>query len=109
MLVSLLGAEPSLEVEGEAADGHDAVALARRLHPDVVVMDVRMPVMGGIEATRLILSEFPETMAIGISAIADEGFRSGMLDAGGVDLLDKKDGSGQLPGMIARHVDRRGK
>ena len=50
----ILGAEPGIEVVGEAADGREAVALARRLEPDVVLMDIRMPEVDGIEATRQI-------------------------------------------------------
>ncbi len=51
----ILETEPDLEVVGEAADGEEAVALSRRLHPDVVLMDVRMPGVDGIEATRAIV------------------------------------------------------
>ena len=50
----ILGAEPDIEVVGEAADGREAVALARRVEPDVVLMDIRMPEVDGIEATRQI-------------------------------------------------------
>ncbi|MFD7702343.1 response regulator [Streptomyces caelestis] len=53
-LVTIIDAQPDLEVAGECGDGRSAVDLARRLRPDVVVMDVRMPVLDGIEATRLL-------------------------------------------------------
>jgi DNA-binding NarL/FixJ family response regulator len=58
--VALLGAQPDLEVVGTAADGSEALQVVRRTHPDVVLMDVRMPVMDGIEALRQ-LSENPAT------------------------------------------------
>jgi CheY-like chemotaxis protein len=87
-LVELLQKEAGLEIVGEAVSGQDALDQARHLKPDVVLMDVTMPKMNGIDATRLLLSEMPEVRVIGLSMHADEMARL-MLAAGAVRYFVK--------------------
>jgi DNA-binding NarL/FixJ family response regulator len=77
------------EVVGEAADGAAAVEAAWQLRPDVVVMDIRMPGMGGIEATRQIRERCPETAVLALTAYADETYASRMIEAGATGYLLK--------------------
>jgi DNA-binding NarL/FixJ family response regulator len=63
-LRSMLEAEPDLQIIGEAVDGLEAIQLCQRVHPDLVLMDLRMPVMDGIAATREIKAEHPSTRVI---------------------------------------------
>ena len=90
-LRSLLAAEPGMEVVGEAASGPDAVRLAAELMPDVVVMDVNMPGMDGVEATRQIRSAHdchgPKVVAL--TAHTDERFTREMMTAGAAGFLVK--------------------
>jgi DNA-binding NarL/FixJ family response regulator len=90
-LAALLRHELDLEVIGEASDGQMAVDLTQKLHPDVVVMDVRMPVMNGIEATRLITSDCPETKVIGFTMHSEEGLFAAMQKAGATACISKSD------------------
>ena len=85
----LLSAEPDLEVVGEAVDGLDAIEQVGRLAPDVVVMDVSMPRLNGVEATRRLRKEFPEVTVIGLSAHAADYMARPMLEAGATTFLDK--------------------
>lgn len=77
-----LSTVPDFEVVGEAESGRQAVRLAKKLQPDVVVMDISMPELNGIEATRQIKGEVPGAKIIGLSMYADKRFVFGMLKAG---------------------------
>jgi DNA-binding NarL/FixJ family response regulator len=68
----MLDATPDTELVGEAADGNETIALARSLRPDVILMDLRMPGMGGIEATRKILGESPQVGILVVTMIEDD-------------------------------------
>jgi DNA-binding NarL/FixJ family response regulator len=85
----LLEKEPDLEVVAEAEDGRTTVRLARELKPGVIIMDVAMPGLNGIEATRQIISESPATKVIALSMYADRRFVVNMLKAGASGYLLK--------------------
>ncbi|MGA6924521.1 MAG: response regulator, partial [Desulfosarcina sp.] len=88
-LARLLDAQPGIQVVGHAADGREAVDLTRQLRPDVVLMDVAMPQMDGIEATARIHEENPDIVIIGLSMFEDSITRRSMLEAGAVDFVCK--------------------
>jgi DNA-binding NarL/FixJ family response regulator len=85
----LLHREPDIEIVGEAANGQEAVELAQRLRPDIVVMDVRMPVLSGIEATRQIRSTLPEVQVLVLTAHDDDQYVFSLLQAGASGYLLK--------------------
>jgi DNA-binding NarL/FixJ family response regulator len=88
-LRSLLAKEPWITVVGEAAEGRTALRLARELAPDVILMDVAMPDMNGIEATRQIAAEFPAIKILALSMHDDRRFVVKMLKAGAKGYLLK--------------------
>ena len=88
-LASLLDRQPEMEVIQQASDGLQAVSFSRDLKPDVVVMDLTMPGMNGIEATRLIANEVPEVKVLCLSVHGDTQFISAVLDAGASGYLLK--------------------
>jgi DNA-binding NarL/FixJ family response regulator len=94
-LAMVIGADPAFRVVGEAADGVQAVRLAHELHPDVVLMDLRMPRLDGIEATRRIATEVPETRVIALTTFDLDEYAFGALNAGASGFL-LKDVSSEL-------------
>ena len=102
-LCGMLSSMPDIEIVGEASDGENAVEMAKRLHPDVVIMDVNMPRLNGIEATRRIKSEAAGVKVIGLSMFEEEERASAMLAAGAVDYLHKTGPSQDLIASIRTH------
>lgn len=88
-VAALLESDPRIEVVGCATNGAEAVDFARKLEPDVVLMDIRMPVMTGIEATSRILARLPETKILVVTAQGSEQEIALGLGAGAVDWVAK--------------------
>jgi DNA-binding NarL/FixJ family response regulator len=99
-LKALLSAQPDLEVVGEAADGALAVRLAQELAPDVVVMDIGMPGVGGIDATARIKRELPATKLLILSMHDDQGYLRQALKAGASGYVLKKAADTELLAAI---------
>ncbi len=96
-LKTLLNDIGGYEVVGEATNGREAVQLARRLTPSLVIIDVGMPTMNGIDATKRIKSLVPDTKIIALSVHDDSRFVTQMLDAGAIGYLPKQGAVEELP------------
>ena len=92
----LLAQTPGFEIAGEAGDGQQAIELCAQLAPDVVIMDVSMPGLNGIEATRRILAERPQTRVVVLSMHADRRFVAETLRAGAAAYVLKDAGFAEL-------------
>jgi NarL family two-component system response regulator LiaR len=101
-----LGLDPLIDVVGEAANGEEALAEAARLRPDVVVMDLMMPVMDGITATRLLRRQLPDTEVIALTSTLEEHKVNGAIDAGAMGYMLKDASSDTLAEAI--HAAARG-
>src|ERR1035437_6331015 len=86
----MLELEKDIQVVGEAQNGRQAVALAKKLHPAVVLMDVAMPLLNGLEATRQVLKAFPATKVLILSAHSDSEYVEQVVKAGALGYLVKQ-------------------
>jgi len=99
-LKAVLDRQADMEVVGVAEDGEKAVAMTRELRPDVILMDVKMPVMDGAEATGRILAEMPGMKILALSIYADDGFMASMMQAGALGYILKGCDSAELSEAI---------
>src|SRR2546426_10688811 len=95
-LRALLAGEEDMEVVGEAENGRQAVTLAKERTPDVVVMDVAMPMLNGLEATRQILKQAPAAKVLVLSSYGDDDCVQGLMDAGAAGYLIKQTAANDL-------------
>ena len=96
----LLQAQPDIEVVGEAADGEQALALVRQLHPDLVVMDIQMPNWNGLQATRAIKTELPQVHILALTMYESDEYFFQVLAAGASGYILKKAASTDLLAAI---------
>jgi DNA-binding NarL/FixJ family response regulator len=104
-LRALLEREADIEVVGEAATGRQAVTLIRRLHPAVVVMDIAMPLLNGLEATRQVLRTVPATKVLILSAHSDDEYVEQVTTLGAAGYLIKQS-SGRILARAIREVHK---
>jgi DNA-binding NarL/FixJ family response regulator len=95
-----LALDPELEVVGEAGDGAEALKVAHELHPDIVLMDMLMPVMDGIAATNAIRRELPDTEVIALTSVLEDNAVVGAIKAGAIGYLLKDTQADELCRMI---------
>ena len=101
-LAMLLGLLPDVEVVGTAANGEEALALAAELRPDVILMDLRMPRMDGVEATRRLRASHPEIKIVVLTTYADDRSVIEALRAGALGYLTKDAGADEIRQALQR-------
>src|ERR1700739_857612 len=105
-LRALLQTESDIEVVGEAETGREAVQLAKTLNPDVVLMDIAMPLLSGLEATRQISKQVPATRVLILSSYSDDEYVHQLAEAGGAGYVLKQTTSADV--VRAIHEAKKG-
>ncbi|RJQ77494.1 MAG: response regulator [Desulfobacteraceae bacterium] len=100
---AMLSMQTDIDVAGEASNGAEAVALARQIKPDIILMDINMPVMNGVDATRIIHSELPDIRIIGLSMYEAADQAGAMKQAGAAAYLSKSSSSDILLAAIRQY------
>jgi len=100
-----LGLDPAFDIVGEAADGAEALQLARALKPDVVLMDLLMPVMDGVTATAAVRKELPDTEVIALTSVLEDNAVIGAVKAGAIGYLLKNTEADALARAIKAAAD----
>ncbi len=103
-LRAVLDASEGLELIGEAGDGEEAVKICERLQPDVVLMDLQMPKMDGVEATRIIHGRWPQIHIIALTSYKEKEYVEGVLKAGATSYLLKNVSAEELVSAINKVV-----
>jgi DNA-binding NarL/FixJ family response regulator len=104
-LTTVLGLLDDIDVVGAASDGHEALALARDLHPDVILMDLRMPRCDGVEATRLLRERDPAIKVVVLTTYADDRSVLDALRAGARGYLTKDAGGDDIRQALQKVMD----
>ncbi len=99
-ICALLALAGDIEVVGEAANGSEALKMVEKLEPNVVLMDIAMPIMGGLEATRRIRKEFPRTRVLVLTQYDDKEFVFPVIEAGASGFISKVAASSELASGI---------
>jgi two-component system response regulator NreC len=99
-ICALLGLTPDIEIVGEAANGKEALDKVKELKPDVVLIDIAMPIMGGLEATRRICKEFPGTKVLALTQYDDREYVFPVVEAGACGFISKTAASSELASGI---------
>lgn len=97
VLARVLRAEPDIDVVGEGSNGQEALGLTRQIVPDVILMNVRLPVLNGVDATRAILAEFPGIHVIGMTLVDNSAESQAIREAGATACVSK---SGPMEDLI---------